>query len=352
MTEEKEDEKNEMKEGKENKAIICSELYDFLDDCSMKYKDSINSPIAEKRNEAKGIRKTALAGLLNYISSDGFEGGYRDRIKALLKLTPDLKEAKGYHQSGCVYNSKSLEEALENCLDIKHLSLRAYGKYRTKVLCSDPLVDTVNVMLKNKKNSEEYNPKLLYDFVVQSNELENLKNAGINKENRQLRIKGKPIEDRTLYLLALSYARKGLKEVKENLSSEEPSVGDKPFTEVFFSNNGINNYELLKKFVEKKSEILLYPEKLKGILEKCDKTVDEAKKIFSSFAFAKQDKLYEKAIELAQKGNENYERVLKEFVEFSVKYNEILDEDQDSLAEAFKKIIDAYDDTHAASKIN
>lgn len=352
-------------ENEGNKAIIgklngneytCDQLYDFLDDCSLQYqscKDSGRNLYTEGKGEnAKEIRKTALQGLVNYISSNGFEGNYKERLSSLLKLTPDLKEAKGYHAMSCVYNSANLEEALKKCLDIKHLSLRAYGKYKTKALCVDPLVNTINFMLKNKKENKRYNPKLLYDFVVLSNELENLKNAGINKENRQLRIRGKPIEDRMLYLLALSYARKGLGDVEKSLLNEENVLlmDDKSFSKDFFSNHGIKNYELLKEFVRKKSETLVYPKKLKGILAKCDKRVEEAKKKFSEQACEKQDKIYNNALALAKKSNLDYTKVLEDFQNFSINYSQVLEEDQESFDEALQRVKDTYDNNGEGRK--
>lgn len=132
-------------------------------------------------------------------------------------------------------------------------------------------------------------------------------------------------------------------ELANNLDQEANISGKKQYTEDFFSDEGLARYEFLKQFfqknLEKKTIDEYFIDNFNIDLNYCEGIIKNRRELFSKRLTNKQQEIYQHAVSSAQNGKkEDVGKFLDEFVNMSVKYSVILDENNDTINDVIKEV--------------
>lgn len=142
-----------------------------------------------------------------------------------------------------------------------------------------------------------------------------------------------------LYCMAFRHCKNILEQIAFNVNTPieiGKKVNDNPslpsFDDIFFRNDVLKHYDFLKDFIQiNKSKVKTKDENtyndLMETLKKVDEIVENKKELFSRHLGNLQDVLQEKIFNYAKEGDERYYESLNEFINLSLQYSKVLEED-------------------------
>ncbi|MEM4152722.1 MAG: hypothetical protein QXK80_01195 [Candidatus Pacearchaeota archaeon] len=215
-------------------------------------------------------------------------------------------------------NEETLGKALEEKFELNKEKLCDYINNFTNNLY------TSFIEILKKMNGKLNELNLLENYKESKEKIDNLKKIGIEKKiyikekNEEKLLSDKEIKD-----IAINYALKEIDFIKDNISL----VNNYEFYKFFFQDAVQDHYSFLKEFllsnIENDNEI--------EMINKLDEIVEKKKEIFSENLSELQDELLESAQEKAQSGNLKYKEDLFNFINLSINYSQILEEDKEEI---------------------